>query len=47
MTKSPQVSKSAKRTNPTLKYLANHWQLYVLLLIPVAFVFIFIASAIK
>lgn len=27
--------------NSTLKYLASHWQLYVLLLIPVAFVIIF------
>lgn len=41
MTRDTQVVNRPKRPNPTLKYLANHWQLYMLLLIPVAFVIIF------
>ncbi|MCQ2457918.1 MAG: ABC transporter permease subunit [Clostridia bacterium] len=41
MTKSGQVVNRPRRGNGTLNYLRNHWQLYLLLLIPVAFVIIF------
>lgn len=40
MIKEPAVNRPNRR-NATLKYLANHWQLYFLLLVPVVFVIIF------
>ena len=41
MTKNPQVVNKPKRPNPTVKYLVNHWQLYMLLMVPVIFVIVF------